>query len=150
MVIETSMRGNTKERTAYNISDYRTACRTCKDMEVEEYEKFNVKRKYERTTDLKNVPNTNFSKTTKRSNATIGSTIKPVKPSIDLKMAKEKLNMAKGKIAPQARYNVTQLKKLSFDKLIEIILLLQDENDRLRAELEKLRLKMQLTDKIRF
>ena len=55
--------------------------------------------------------------------------------------------MAKGKIAPQARYNVTQLKKLSFDKLIEIILLLQDENDRLRAELEKLRLKRQLTDK---
>ena len=45
------------------------------------------------------------------------------------------------------RYNVTQLKKQSLDRLIEIILLLQDENDRLRAELEKLRIKVQLSDK---
>ena len=42
---------------------------------------------------------------------------------------------------------MTQLKKQSFDKLIEIILLLQDENDRLRAELEKMRIKVQLSDK---
>ena len=78
-------------------------------MEVEEYENLTVKKKYERTTNLRNVPNTNFLKSnnTRKSYATISGTIKPVKPSIDLKMAKEKLNLAKGKIAPNARYNVT-------------------------------------------
>lgn len=139
------MRGNTKERTAYNISDYRTACRTCKDMEVEEYEKINVKKTYKRG-NLLNVPNTGLSKM-KKTSTTASGTFKPVKPSIDLEKAREKLNAAKGKVAPTARFNVNSLKKLSFEKLIEIILLLQDENDRLRVELDKLRIKVQLSDK---
>jgi hypothetical protein len=34
------------------------------------------------------------------------------------------------------------LKKVNLDQLIRLILLLQDENDHLRAELEKLRIKV--------
>ena len=121
-IVETSQRGNTKERTAYNISDYRVSCRTCKDMEVEEYEKINVKKTYKRT-NLLNVPNTGFSKI-KRQNTSISTTFKPVKSSIDIQKAKEKLQSARGKVAPASRYNVTMLKKQPFDKLIELILLL--------------------------
>lgn len=36
---------------------------------------------------------------------------------------------------------------MSLDQLIKLILLLQDENDRLRAELQKLRLKVSVADK---
>ena len=50
---------------AYNISDYRTACRTCKDMEVEAYEYINAKKSYKRGS-LLNVPNTGFSRTGKK------------------------------------------------------------------------------------
>ena len=121
-IIETSHRGNTKEKTAYNISDYRTACRTCKDMEVEEYEKLNVKKTYKRTNIL-SMPTSGFTKI-KKQNSTIGNTMRPAKASIDLEKAREKLNAAKGKVAPMTRYNVTQLKKQSLDRLIEIILLL--------------------------
>ena len=97
-----------QDRTAYNIKDYRKMCRTCKDIGVEELEQTTTKKTYKRDVLLK-VPNTGFSKT-KRHNTTIFSTIKP-KASIDKEKAKEKLNQAKGKIAPQTRYNVTQLKK---------------------------------------
>ena len=108
-------------------------------MEGIDFEQIHVKKTYKRT-NLLNVPNSGFSKI-KKQNTTNGSILRP-KASIDLDKAREKLNSAKGKIAPMARYNVTQLKKQSLDRLIEIILLIQDENDRLRAELEKLRIKV--------
>ena len=46
-----------------------------------------------------------------------------------------------------ARYNVKQLQQFSLEKLIKLILLLQDENDQLRAELEKMRMKVSILDK---
>ena len=57
------------------------------------------------------------------------------------------LESAKGKVAPMARYNVKQLQQFSLEKLIKLILLLQDENDQLRAELEKMRMKVSILDK---
>lgn len=115
--------GNQHESTAYNISSYRTSCRTCKDMEVEEYDKYNAKKTYKRGS-LLNVPNTGFSKINKKSNTTFASTIKPTKPSIDIEKARKMLDEAKGKVAPMPRYNVAQLKKISLDQLIKLILLL--------------------------
>ena len=53
-----------------------------------------------------NVPNSGFSKI-KKTNTTIASVLRPAIASIDLNKAREKLNQAKGKIAPMARYNVT-------------------------------------------
>ena len=46
-----------------------------------------------------------------------------------------------------ARYNVKQLQQFSLEKLIKLILLLWDENDQLRAELEKMRMKVSILDK---
>ena len=92
---QTRQRVETKDRTAYNIKDYRKMCRTCKDIGVEELEQTTTKKTYKRDVLLK-VPNTGFSK---RQNTTLFSTLKP-KASIDKGKAMEKLNQAKGKIAP--------------------------------------------------
>ena len=44
-------------------------------------------------------------------------------------------------------YTETQLREVEGNQLIKIILMLQVENDRLRAELEKLRMRQQISDK---
>ena len=108
---------------------------------MEAYDLLNSKKGYKRGS-LLNVPNTGFSKANKKGNTTLTSTIKPAKPSMDIEKARKMLDEAKGKVAPMPRYNVAQLKKISIDQLIKLILLLQDENDRLRAELDKMRIKV--------
>ena len=138
--------GNQTEMTSYNISDYRTSCRTCKDMEVEAYETLGAKKTYKRGS-LLNVPNNGYSKKASTASASGPSLLKPTKPSLDIPKARQMIEDAKGKIASAPRYNASQLKKLSLDQLIQLILLLQDENDRLRAELEKLRLKLSIAEK---
>lgn len=75
-------------------------------MEVEEYDKLNVKKSYKRGS-LLNVPNTGFSKTGKKANTTFASTLKPTKPSIDIVKARKMLEEAKGKVAPMPHYNVS-------------------------------------------
>ena len=137
-----TIKGN--EKTTYNISDYRTSCRTCKDMDVDEFDTLTSKKTYKKGS-LMNVPNTGFT----RVGSKLGSSIamKKVKPSIDIDKARKLIADAKGKVAQMKRYSVPQLKKMSLDQLIKLILLLQDENDRLRAELEKLRIKVQVSDK---
>ena len=78
---------------------------------------------------------------------TSNTTLRPAKASIDLDKARKMLEDAKGKVAPLPRYNVSQLNKMDLKQLVRLILLLQDENERLRAELEKMRMKAQLSDK---
>ena len=72
-------------------------CGTCKDVGVEEFEQTTNAKTYKRDV-LLNVPNTGFSKN-KRPNTTLFNTLKP-KASIDKGKAFERLNQAKGKIAP--------------------------------------------------
>ena len=101
-----------------------------------------MKKTYKRGS-LFNAPNTGFTKIGKKGT----NTLKPTKASMNVEQAQKLLHDTKGKIAPMPRYSVVQLKKMQLDQLIRLILLLQDENDRLRAELEKLRLKLAVADK---
>ena len=105
------------ERATYNISDYRSICRTCKDMEAEAMNYISqTSRKVYKTGSLFREPN------------------KPARQSQEDKLTKEQIVSKK-----PTRYNTIQLKKLSLDQLIKIILRLQEDNDALRAELEKLK-----------
>ena len=94
---QTRQQVENKNRTAYPVKNYRKSCRTCKDIGGEEFEQSIIKKTYKRS-DLLTVPNTGFSKN-KRQNSTLFNTLKP-KASIDKEKAREKLNQAKGKIAP--------------------------------------------------
>ena len=98
-------RSNGKDFAAYNISDYRTGCRTCKDMEVEEYDKVNLNKKTYKAGSLLNAPNTFTKYGNKRSTLNFGSTLKPTRSSIDVDQARKVLQDAKGKIAPLPRYS---------------------------------------------
>lgn len=107
-------------------------------MEVDEFEK--VKKHYKRGS-LLDAPNTKFaSSTAKKSNTS--SFIKPARPSLDLEQAWKLVEDVEGKFPEIPRYNENQLKKFGTDQLIRLIILLQNENDRLRYELEKLRIKV--------
>ena len=96
---------------------------------MEEEEKLiNFRRKYQKGT-LLNVPNKGFSNFGKKKSTNLNTTSQRAKPSIDLEKAKQMLESAKGKVAPTARHSVKQLQQFSLEKLIKLILLLQDEND---------------------
>ena len=96
-----TIKGN--EKTTYNISDYRTSCRTCKDMDVDEFDTLTSKKTYKKGS-LMNVPNTGFT----RVGSKLGSSIamKKVKPSIDIDKARKLIADAKGKVAQMKRYSV--------------------------------------------
>ena len=104
----TTKNATSKETTAYNISAYRTSCRTCKDMEVNEYEKHLLTKKQYKRTSLLDAPNTGFAKAHKKSNvSSFGNMLRAPKPSLNLEKARELHEQSKGKMAPMQRYNVT-------------------------------------------
>ena len=114
--------------TEYSISDYRTTCRSCKDMDSIEWEKQSkkVKKKYK---DL------------------IGGTPKQ-KPQLNMEEAWKNIEQSVKKVPKSAkRYTEEQLRDMECTLHIKIILILQDENDRLRSEVDALRLKIELLDK---
>ena len=117
-------------------------------MEVDDFAALtsNSKKSYQKGS-LMNVPNARFGKANKLSNSSQTMSIKKAKPSIDIEKARKLVSDNKGKVAQVPRFNVVQLKKMSLEQLIKLILQLQDENDRLRAELEKLRIKVQVGDR---
>lgn len=114
-IVSVTTRGkekSSKETKAYNISDYRTACRTCKDMEVEEFEK--VKKHYKRGS-LLDAPSAKFSHASKKSTSNSTTFIKPARPSLDLKSAWKLVEDVEGKFPEMPQYAEPQLKKFGTD-----------------------------------
>ena len=74
----------------YTISDYRTSCRTCKEIDATVVQATTKKTKQYKAGTLLNTPNNNFSKSSKTS--------QQPKSHIDLEAAKKKLENTKGKI----------------------------------------------------
>ena len=92
--------GNIKEEvTEYNISDYRTTCRSCKNIEELTCETMHSpkQKKLYKAGSLLNAPNSNFQKSKKQN-------FQQTRPSIDLEKAKKKLEDTKGKIPQMPRY----------------------------------------------
>ena len=75
------------------------------------------------------MPNKGFSMAGKKKSPNYNPNSQRAKPSIDLEKAKQMLESAKGKVAPKPRHSIKQLQRFSLEKLINLILLLQDEND---------------------
>ena len=69
------------------------------------------------------------------------------RPSLDLEKAKKKLEESKGKIPKMPHYSEQQLKEVQHSKLVRLMLMLQDENDRLRSEMEKTKMRLSIADK---
>lgn len=78
------------------ISDYRTSCRTCKEIDNTVVQAVKKKPKTYKAGTLYNTPNNNFGKSSKAS--------QQPKSHIDLEAAKKKLEDTKGKIPQTPRY----------------------------------------------